>query len=76
MDGLWCYLSRTFFKQLAENQGVIQDVARNLEYILKVAYTDKSFAFSLKTERFMTKVTFVILEDNRKRRIDPNHQYQ
>jgi hypothetical protein len=41
MDGLWCYLSRTFFKQLAENQGAIQDVVRNLEYILNVAHTDK-----------------------------------
>jgi hypothetical protein len=33
-------VSRTF-KQLAENQGAIQDVARNLEYILNEAHADK-----------------------------------
>jgi hypothetical protein len=42
MDGFWCYLYKTLFKHLAEIQGAIQDVARNLEYILKVEHTDKN----------------------------------
>lgn len=42
MDGLWYYSSRTFFfKEFAEDQGVIQRVARNLEYFLKVTHTEK-----------------------------------
>ena len=41
VDGLWYYSSRTFFKEFAEDQGVIQDVARNLEYFLKVTHTEK-----------------------------------
>ena len=70
------FIQNLFFKEFAEDEGVIQDVARNLEYFLKVTHTKKSFAFSMKTERFMTKVIFVIFEDNRRRWIDPNHQYQ
>jgi hypothetical protein len=47
VDGLWYYSSRTFFKEFAEDQGVIQDVARNLEYFQKVTHTEKNHSQSL-----------------------------
>ena len=35
------FIQNLFFKEFAEDQGVIQHVARNLEYFLKVTHTEK-----------------------------------
>ena len=35
------FIQNLFFKEFAEDQGVIQRVARNLEYFLKVTHTEK-----------------------------------
>jgi hypothetical protein len=35
------FIQNLFFKEFAEDQGVIQHVARNLDYFLKVIHTEK-----------------------------------
>jgi hypothetical protein len=41
------FIQNLFFKEFAEDEGVIQDVARNLEYFLNVTQNRKNHSHSL-----------------------------